>query len=214
MIKENPFDIHAQEYDRWYEEHLPVYESELEAIRELLPTDVPEKSIEIGAGTGRFTSALGISYALDPSRKMLEIAGKNGAGRIQGVTEELPLKSSSMELVLMATSLCFVNAERALREIYRVLAPGGKLVVAFIERDSPLGKEYQKKASKSSFYRGATFHSAAEIIDMLHENGFHEPAIRQTLFRPLSEIKVAEKPEEGFERGSFVVIRTTSIKKE
>lgn len=214
MIKESPFDACARKYDRWYEEHLPVYESELEAIRELLPTDMPERSLEIGAGTGRFASALGIIYALDPSREMLKMAKKSGVGRILGVAEELPLKSSSMELILMVTSLCFVNTERALGEIYRVLAPGGELVIAFIERDSPLGEEYQKKASTSSFYRNATFRSARELIDRLHEYGFREPVIRQTLFKPLSEIKVAEKPEEGFGKGSFVVIRTTSIKKE
>ncbi|WP_292463625.1 class I SAM-dependent methyltransferase [Methanolobus sp.] len=212
-MSESPFDIYAEKYDRWYEEHRPVYESELEAIRELLPAVIPGKSLEIGAGTGRFASALSLSYGLDPSRKMLEMAEKRGLGRIQGVAEELPLKSSSMELILMVTSLCFINAEKALHDIYRVLAPGGELFVAFIERDSPLGEEYQKKVSKNSFYRNATFYSAGELIDLLLECGFLEPAIRQTLFRSLHEIETVEKPEEGFGKGSFVVIRTTSIKK-
>ncbi|MDP2218431.1 MAG: class I SAM-dependent methyltransferase [Methanolobus sp.] len=212
-MNESPFDIYADKYDMWYEEHYAVYESELEAIRELLPAVITGKSLEIGAGTGRFASALGISYGLDPSGKMLRMAGKRGVGPIRGVAEHLPLKSSSIGLVLIVTSLCFMDTERTLSEIYRVLVPGGELVVAFIERKSSLGTKYHSESSESDFYRKATFHSASELIEVLREQGFHGPATRQTLFKPLSEIKVSENPEKGCGKGSFVVIRTTSIKK-
>ena len=211
-MKESPFDIYAEKYDNWYDKHLAVYESELEAIKKLIPPDVPDKSLEIGIGTGRFASALGVSYGLDPSGKMLEIAEKSGIGVIKGIAENLPLKSSSFELILMVTSLCFVDVERTLGEISRVLMPEGKLIIAFIERNSPLGKEYQKRAQEGGFYGNASFCSANEIIKKLEEYGFHEPVIRQTLFKPLSDIKVMERPEEGFSRGSFVVVRTRSIK--
>ncbi len=211
-MKKSPFDIHAEKYDNWYEKHLTVYESELEAIKELIPSDVPEKSLEIGVGTGRFASALGVSYGLDPSGKMLEIAEKRGIGVIKGIAENLPLKSSSFELILMATSLFFVDVEKTLGEISRVLVPGGKLIIAFIDRNSPLGKEYQKRTHEGGFYGNASFCSANQLINRLEEYGFHEPGIRQTLFKPLPDIKVIEKPEEGFSRGSFVVVRTRSIK--
>jgi ubiquinone/menaquinone biosynthesis C-methylase UbiE len=211
-MTESLFEIYAQKYDSWYEKHLAVYESELEAMKELIPPEMPEKSLEIGVGTGRFASALGISYGLDPSRKMLEIAEKHGVGVIKGIAEDLPLKSSSFELILMVTSICFVDVERTLLEISRVLVSGGKLIIAFIERNSPLGKEYQKKAQESHFYGNATFHSAKELINRLEEYGFYEPVIRQTIFKPLSEIKVMQIPEEGFSRGSFVVVGTRSIK--
>ncbi|MDW7732616.1 MAG: class I SAM-dependent methyltransferase [Methanolobus sp.] len=211
-MKESPFDIHAERYDRWYGENRAVYGSELEAIKELLPDVIPKKSLEIGVGTARFASALAISYGLDPSAKMLEIAGKRGIELIKGVAEKLPLKDSSMELILIVTSLCFTDKEQTLREIHRVLVPGGKLIVAFIERNSPLGKEYRKKASEKSFFRNATFYSTTEIINSLEEHEFSEPVLRQTLFRPLQEIKAPEKPLEGFGKGSFVVIKATNIK--
>jgi ubiquinone/menaquinone biosynthesis C-methylase UbiE len=213
-MEKDPFGSNAGSYDRWYDNNPAVYISELETIKELLPPEITRNSIEIGAGTGRFASVLGINYGLDPSERMLEIAGKRGIGTIRGIAEELPLKSSSLSLVLMVTSLCFVDIEKSLREIYRVLAPEGELIIAFIERNSLLGKEYQKKSLESDFYRNATFYSAGELIDILSRHGFHGPVIRQTLFRPLSEVKVVEYPEEGYGKGSFVAIRTTSIKKE
>lgn len=37
MTKTDPFDRFAAEYDAWFDAHLAVYESELEAIRSLLP---------------------------------------------------------------------------------------------------------------------------------------------------------------------------------
>lgn len=211
-MEESPFETHAERYDRWYEEHHAVYVSELEAIEELLPDVIPVKSLEIGIGTARFASALGISYGLDPAAKMLEIAGERGIEVIKGVAEKLPLKDSSMELMLMVTSLCFTDKEQTLREIHRVLVPGGELIVAFIERNSPLGKEYRKKTSEESFFLDATFYSAIEIINSLKEHDFSELFVRQTLFRPLQEIKVPEKPLQGFGKGSFLVIKATNIK--
>lgn len=83
-MNESPFDIYAEKYDMWYEEHYAVYESELEAIRELLPEVIPEKSLEIGAGTGRFASALGISYGLDPFRKDVKDRRKTWRRPCQG----------------------------------------------------------------------------------------------------------------------------------
>jgi len=211
-MKENYFGIHAEKYDRWYEKHHAVYESELQAIRELLPDIIPGRSLEIGVGTARFASTFEINYGIDPSQKMLEIAVKRAIRSIRGIAEELPLKSSSMKLVLMVTSLCFTDRERTLREIHRVLAPRGELIIAFIELNSPLGQEYTKRAAKSSFFKNATFFSAMELVNSLKDHGFDEFAFRQTLFKPMSEIKVAEKPIEGFGSGSFVVIKATNIK--
>jgi len=211
-MKENYFGIHVEEYDKWYEKHHAVYESELQAIRELLPDIIPGRSLEIGVGTARFASVLGISYGIDPSQKMLEIAVKRGIRPIRGIAEELPLKSSSTELILMATALCFTDKERTLREIHRVLAPRNELIIAFIERNSPLGQEYEKRAAKSSFFKAASFLSAKELTDSLENHGFGGFIFRQTLFKPLNEIKIAEKPIEGFDSGSFVVVKATNIK--
>lgn len=211
-MKRSAFDIHTWKYDLWYDKNPAVYASELDAIRELMPSKIAHNSIEIGVGTGRFASELGITYGLDPSARMLKIAGSRKVECIKGVGESLPFKGSSMKLVLMVTSLCFMDAEKALEEAYRMLAPEGYLIVAFVERNSLLGQEYRKKASESSFYKNIGFHTTEEVLSMLKEHGFEDMHIRQTLFKPLDRIQDMEKPEKDFGKGSFAVIRARSIK--
>ncbi|NPE30025.1 methyltransferase domain-containing protein [Methanococcoides sp. SA1] len=213
-MKRSAFDIHAWKYDLWYDKNPAVYASELVAIRELMPSKIARNSIEIGVGTGRFASELGITYGLDPSAEMLKIAVSRKVECIKGVGEALPVKGSSMKLALMVTSLCFMDGEKALEEAYRMLAPEGFLIVAFVERNSLLGEEYRKKASESSFYKSIEFHTTEEVLSMLKERGFGDMHIRQTLFKPLARIQDLEIPEEDFGKGSFVVIRARCIKHE
>lgn len=66
-----PFDAYADRYDQWFEKNTMVYETELEAIRRILPGKAVDKDdmpvgVEIGAGSGLFASRLGIAYGLEP----------------------------------------------------------------------------------------------------------------------------------------------------
>jgi hypothetical protein len=62
-----PFEKYAQKYDEWFDKNKFAYESELQAIKELLP--INKNGIEIGVGSGRFASPLGIKLGVDPSKK-------------------------------------------------------------------------------------------------------------------------------------------------
>ncbi len=59
-----PFNEHVAEYEDWYERYPFVFQSEVEAIRELLPVGENIYGIEVALGTGKFSEALSFSQTL------------------------------------------------------------------------------------------------------------------------------------------------------
>jgi len=206
MARIKPFEKYSEKYEDWFERNKFVYESEIQAIKELFPK--VKKSIEIGVGSGKFAVPFGIKIGIDPSPRMRNIAQQRGIEVIDATAEELPFKNSQFELALMVTTICFVdNLNLAFREAYRILKPGGYLIIGFVDKDSSLGKLYQQHKEKSLFYKIATFYSTKEVVYNLSKVGFKEFDFRQTIFHGLNEIKNVELVKEGYGEGSFVVIR-------
>lgn len=132
MSKTEPFERHTEQYENWFEVHEAVYQSELEAVKMLMPEF--RKGVEIGTGTGRFSAPLGIKHGLEPSPKMREIAVKRGIEVIEGVAEDLPFEDCSFDLALMVTTICFLDdLDRSFKEVNRILEPGGVFITGFVE---------------------------------------------------------------------------------
>ena len=206
MPKIEPFERFRERYENWFERHRYAYLSELEAVRKLLPKG--GKGAEIGVGTGRFAAPLGIKLGVEPSKRMAEIAEERGIEVIEGTAESLPFEDESMDYLLMVTTICFVDdPEKALREAYRVLKPGGALVIGFVDKSSPIGRYYEEHREESTFYREARFFSTEELLELLRRVGFREFEIVQTLFHRLDEIEAVEPVKPGYGEGSFVVIK-------
>jgi len=206
MPRIEPFEKYSEKYEDWFERNEFVYKSEIQAIKELLPK--VKKGIEIGVGSARFAVPLGIKTGVDPSPRMREIAQQKGVKVIDAVAEELPFENSQFELVLMVTTICFVdNLNLAFREAYRILKLGGYLIIGFIDKDSSLGKLYQQHKKKNVFYKIATFYSVKEVVYNLNKVGFKEFNFKQTIFHSLNKIKNVEPVKENYGQGSFVVIR-------
>lgn len=204
--KTGPFDAYPERYDRWFDRHRAAYLSELLALRTFLPMD--GYGIEIGVGTGRFAAPLGVSLGLDPSEAMLERAAARGIRTVVGVAEALPFPEQSFDYVLVVTTICFVRSpERMLEEAHRVLRPGGRLVIGFIDSLSRIGKEYLRRQPESAFYRDAVLYSTAEVAGMLRQGRFRARAWGQTLFHPLDEVREIEPVRPGTGDGAFVVVR-------
>ena len=206
MHKIEPFERYAGKYEEWFERNRSVYESELQAIRELLPES--GEGIEIGAGSARFAAPLGIKVGVEPSGKMGELARDRGLEVVNGVAEALPFANSTFDFALMVTTICFLdNVETAFREAARVLKPDGCLVIGFIAKDSPLGTMYQQHKKESVFYKLAKFYPVDEVILHLKRADFKRFTFTQTIFHALLEIREVEPLKEGYGEGSFVVIK-------
>ena len=205
MPKTKPFDEHYKEYEKWFNLNKNTYLSEIKAIRDFIPQY--KKGMEVGIGSGLFALPLGIKDGVEPSENMRVLARSRGLNAIDGVAERLPYASNTYDFVLMVTTICFVDDVKiSLFAIRRVLKQGGKLIVAFIDKDSPLGESYLKNKEDSLFYKDANFYSTNTILSLLNECGFKNPQIRQTVYGKLSDINEVQDFKDGYGEGSFVII--------
>jgi ubiquinone/menaquinone biosynthesis C-methylase UbiE len=93
--------------------------------------------LEVGCGTGRLAAALAERgarvWAVDPSADMLAQARAAAGKRVgfkQGRAEALPFKDGWFERAVLRLVVHLVDRERALPELARVVAPGGRAVLA------------------------------------------------------------------------------------
>lgn len=196
------YNQHANSYDLWFEDNQAAYLSELAAVKSLLPAG---KGVEIGAGGGRFAKPLGIVDGVEPSFAMREVAKKRELNFLDGVAENLPLADQSFDFALFVTAFCFVDSpEKALQEVARILKPGGAVLIAFIDKSSELGKQYEARKETSKYYQFAKFFSCGELQDLLGKQGFEIKEIAQTLFENTEDIQPTRP---GCGEGAFVVIK-------
>ncbi len=206
MPKIKPFEEYPQRYEDWFENNKFAYESELLAVKKLMPKK--GEGIEIGVGSGKFAEPLAIKLGVEPSSKMREIAKQRGIKIIDAVAEKLPFENEKFDFALMVTTICFLDdIETAFKEARRVLKPNGSLIIGFVDKNSALGKSYLKHKTKSVFYKVANFYSVDEVVSYLRETGFEDFSFVQTIFHKLADIKDIEPVKEGYGKGSFVVIR-------
>jgi len=207
MARTEPFDKYLNDYEEWFKEHKYVYELELEAVRHFIPKG--KKGIEIGIGTGRFAIPFNIREGVEPSGSMRDYSLRLGLTVYDGTAEELPLEDQSYDFALMVTTICFIdNVEEAFREVRRILKPGGRFIIGLVDKNSSLGKIYEKMKEQNKFYRYATFYSTDEVKKLLKENKFKSIEIIQTVFGKLDEIQNPQMFKKGYGKGGFVVIKS------
>ncbi|MBN2090266.1 class I SAM-dependent methyltransferase [candidate division KSB1 bacterium] len=203
-MKQNPFNIFTDEYENWFIENELLFQSELLALKQVVPID--RTGIEIGVGSGIFAEKLHITWGIDPSVKMLELARRRNITVCQAVAEHLPCPAKIFDFVVFITSICFIDdLMSAIKEAYRILKNNGEIIIAFIDRESSFGKLLQKNKSESKFYKFANFYSVKEIGKLIESGGFKIEATYQTLTQ--MNPPTVEQPLQGYGRGSFVIIK-------
>lgn len=187
------FEEKAQEYDNWFDRHFGAgaFALELKSIKRL-EKKIPDDSLEIGVGTGRFARSLGIRFGIDPSQNVLRYAKKRGIQVSRAVAESLPFRASSFSSVFMIVTVCFLDdPHQAFTEVNRILKHGGILVLGLILRDSGWGDFYEhKKASGNVFYSHAHFWNKDELFDILGRTGFAVTDSVSTLFDPPGSLMI------------------------
>lgn len=133
------------------------------------------KVLDIGSGPGRdglLLKQAGLDVVcIDASEEMVRMSTERGLESIVGDLVSLPFGDSTFDAVWAYTSLLHIHKSEignSLKEIKRVLKPGGTFGLGMMEGD---GEEY-KVTSKVSEPRLFSYYSKAELEDLLRQFGF------------------------------------------
>ncbi len=160
--------------------------------RELgLPPDAT--ALDLAAGTGKLTAVLhevaATVLAVEPSEPMLEVlrAHLPEVDARPGRAEAIPFPDACADVVLVAEAFHWFDVPAAVREILRVLRPGGGLAVlwhrgAWEERDDPtLFARYQAVVGPLRDAAGAFPSSTETVGDGVAVTGRFAPLERFTV---------------------------------
>lgn len=209
------FDEHASSYDAWYDtpDGAAMFSLEVETLRPLL-AGLPRPWLEVGVGSGRFGAALGVQAGVDPARTPLGMATGRGVAAVQAVAEQLPVRDGSCGAVIFVFTLSFVAGPiAALKEVRRVLAPTGAVIIGEVPAASPLGKRYRALGTSGHpYYRHARFFTPDELAGLLASSGLQTDRIRSSRLDrdggPLTPCSAIEglEPE-----ANFIAVRALPI---
>ena len=183
------------------------------ALAQLGPGEVV---LDLGSGGGidvllsaRRVGPTGKAYGLDMTDDMLELARRNAeeAGVrnvefLRGRIEDIPLPSSSVDVII---SNCVINLSgdkpAVLKEAFRVLKPGGRFAVSDVVVQGELPAEVKRSMELwVGCVAGAL--SDEEFIRLLQNAGFEAPSVEFTRTYDVEDAK-AFLVNTGFDAGQI-----------
>ncbi|MEM7141639.1 MAG: class I SAM-dependent methyltransferase [Actinomycetota bacterium] len=135
-MTEPRWDEHA---DWWQREFTDGVDPEY--VEQIIPLAVEHlagypRVLDIGTGEGQIARAVSAEGAdvigLDPTRSQIDVAVRRGAGPVYALSgsDALPLANRSVDAVVVCLVFEHVDAlDESLREVARVLRPGGRFVL-------------------------------------------------------------------------------------
>jgi len=166
-----------------------------------------------GAGVDVFLAANKVgskSYVIgvDMTEEMIKMANetakKYGYENVEfklGEIENLPLEDNSVDVII---SNCVINLApdklRTYQEAYRVLKPGGRILISDLVTEGKLPENIRKNfeawagcvagASEKKEYLGTIKKAGFRDVKIISQNTFYEPGLDDTLAGKITSVKV------------------------
>jgi SAM-dependent methyltransferase len=128
---------------------------------------------------GRSGRVIGLDMTEEMVEKATKTAEQNGYGNVEfrfGKIEEMPVETASVDWVI---SNCVINLspdkERVFTEAYRVLRPGGKLLISDVVAEDLPNAMREDISAWASCVAGAV--TEGEYLGMIREAGFEDVEI-------------------------------------
>lgn len=173
--------------DKLESDHLYVTEQAM-LLMDLKPGD---RALDLSCGSGWATRLLaqrvsddhksGQAVGVDISAEMVALASRlsrsfSNIDFVQAPADSIPLPSARFDRILSVEAFYYYpDQERALDEMYRLLAPGGRLFILInIYKDNPSCEYWTSHLPVNAHFR-----SAAEYVQLIQSRGFSDVSATQ-----------------------------------
>jgi ubiquinone biosynthesis O-methyltransferase len=187
-----------ESYAHWRETPLGELTERLERdlVLDLAGPLAGRRLLDVGCGDGTYAIAAAskgaLVTAIDQSDRMLEAALARASETGVDVRFErtdasgLPFDDKSFDVILAVTVLCFVeDTARSVGEAARVLAPGGRLVLADLNRFSTWAAWRRARGwLGSTTWRKARFRTAQELANLAANAGLDVERTAGAIYYP------------------------------
>lgn len=152
--------------------------------------------LDVGTGDGTFAieaAKRGANVSgVDADAAMLTAAAARARaagfdlGLVSGRAEQLPFRDNTFQLVFAVTVLCFVrDAGCAIKEMARVLAPGGRIILGELNRWSLWAAIRRIKGwLGNDTWRGTHFRTASQLRRLASDAGLAVTSAEGAIFYP------------------------------
>jgi SAM-dependent methyltransferase len=198
-----------------YESLRTTDEEPVRRIRQLLP-DRPVTGLDVGCGTGRYSRLLcgllpegSMLIACDVSAAMLAELKAGGQGHALGVVpllstaEELPLRTTSLDLVTAFNCVHHFDLGRFLTAVAGVLRPDGQLFI-YTRTPQQNARTIWGRYFPGFIEREQRLHSQAALRDAVRRTGGLKVVATQTFKHPRSStVERLKAQAEGHHYSTF-----------